>query len=210
LQVDGRATIFADGEFDTLLVDNQSSGEFTGAISATARGQKAVEGVGLGSETVGVIGVSGEGPEYGMGPGTGVRGLSGTGTAVHGFSGGTGTGVDGESQSGIGVRGISNTGIGVQALNASVEGFALAVGGKSKFDTAGSAVVPAGENSAFVPNPAVTGDSHVSVTLTGDPGPRQVGWVERSPGSGFTLNLTSAPPRRRPATPFTYLVAEPG
>jgi hypothetical protein len=36
-----------------------------------------------------------------------------------------------------------------------------------------------------------------------------VRWVERSPGSGFTVYLTPAPKKSRPETKLTYMVAEP-
>jgi hypothetical protein len=88
-------------------------------------------------------------------------------------------------------------------------GWALVVNGRSVFSTVGSAVIPAGDASAFVPNLAVGATSHITVTLTSDPGPRQLGWVERSPGSGFTVHLTPAPKKRRPETTLTYMVAEP-
>lgn len=88
-------------------------------------------------------------------------------------------------------------------------GFALVVNGRSAFSTVGSAVIPAGSESAFVPNLAVGEKSHITVTLVSDPGPRQLSWVERSPGSGFTVHLTSAPRRRRPETALTYMIVEP-
>ena len=83
---------------------------------------------------------------------------------------------------------------------------ALDVVGKARFSTAGAGTVPAGQNVVLVANPTVTADSHISVTLAWYPGTRQLHWVERSPGVGFTVNLTSAPPRAGPATPFTYLI----
>jgi hypothetical protein len=73
---------------------------------------------------------------------------------------------------GTGVQGISGTGVGVEAISA--EGQALRVQGRAAFSTADSAVIPAGQNSAFVPNLAVTEDSHISVTLASDPGQREV------------------------------------
>lgn len=88
-------------------------------------------------------------------------------------------------------------------------GIALEVLGKARFSTAGASVVPQGTNSVFVANMAVTASSHITVTLTGDPGNRQVRWVGRTPGSGFSVNLSPAPPNGRPQTPFTYLIVEP-
>ena len=119
----------------------------------------------------------------------------------------TGTGVFGRSDAGTGVRGDCPRGTGVEAV--SEEGLALDVVGKASFSTAGSGVVPAGANSGFVPAPAVTADSHISVTLASDPGERELRWVERSPGSGFTVHLSSAEKKKRPETALTYLVVEP-
>jgi hypothetical protein len=66
----------------------------------------------------------------------------------------------------------------------------------------------------FVESSFVRPVSHVTVTLTGDPG--QAGsapgfkpvvvWVERQPGTGFVVHM-SRPVRVN--TPFTYLVVEP-
>ena len=89
-------------------------------------------------------------------------------------------------------------------------GLALEVTGRARFSTAGAGAVPQGQNSAFVANEAVTANSHVTVTLVGNPGSRQLQWVERNSGLGFTVHLTSAPPPGRPETDFTYLIVEPG
>ncbi|MFN2588649.1 MAG: hypothetical protein ABR613_11105 [Actinomycetota bacterium] len=59
-----------------------------------------------------------------------------------------------------------------------------------------------------MPNEAVSADSHISVTLMGNPGVRTLQWVERAPGSGFTVHLTTVGPK--PQTPLTYFVLEPG
>jgi hypothetical protein len=185
LTVVGRSSMTAEiaaTDGDTLFIDNRMTGpNGGGAISALARGDNhALEGVtdGLG---VGVVGVAGSDP-YAEGPGDGVHGTTGSGT-----------GVDGHSRSGTGVRARSETGV------------ALSVEGPARFSTAGGGELPAGVDSVFVPVPAVTGDSHVSITLTGDPGARQITWVERDPGSGFTVHTS----KKAPATAFTYLVVEP-
>lgn len=134
------------------------------------------------------------------------------GNGVHGGSSTTGNGVQGSSAAGNGVAGDSDTG--TAGRFDSENGTALAVHGTATFSTAGSDTIPAGQDSVFVTHP-VTGDSHVSVTLTSDPGPRTLGWVERaSDGSGFTVHLASDRPGRpgpatRPATSLTYLVIEP-
>jgi hypothetical protein len=87
-------------------------------------------------------------------------------------------------------------------------GLALDVVGKARFSTAGAGTIPTGQNSRFVPNPAVTANSHITVTLASNPGPRQLWWVEGNPGVGFRVRLTQAP-GPRPATNFTYLIVEP-
>jgi hypothetical protein len=188
LSVLGRASMTAGvaAAFgDTLFVENQQAGAGGGgAISAVAHGDAhSVEGVANGMG-VGVSGVAGGDP-FGEGAGDGVHGISGTGT-----------GVDGNSGSGIGVRARSTDGI------------ALAVEGTSRFSTAGFAAIPAGDDSAFVPNSAVTDVSHISVTFASDPGSRQVIWVQGSPGSGFTVR-TSSQTKKTPETHFTYLIVEP-
>ena len=164
---------------------------------------------------------------------SGVLGASSGGIGVQGLSQGA-DGVHGESETGIGALGFSQSGIGVfgvspgdgqpavQALSAgpgfpfgepadvSDGGLALDVIGKARFSTAGSDTIPQRQNSVFVANPAVTANSHITVTLATDPGPRQLRWVQRNPGIGFTAHLTSAPPPFRPETAFTYLIVDPG
>ena len=83
---------------------------------------------------------------------------------------------------------------------------ALEVVGRSLFSTVGSAVIPAGQSSVFVAEPAVSSDSHISVTLM-SAGSRHVRWVERDPGSGFTVHLS--PPPARTETDLTYWVVDP-
>lgn len=88
-------------------------------------------------------------------------------------------------------------------------GLALDVVGKARFSTAGAATVPQGQNSVFVPNASVTPNSHISISLVSDPGPRQLRWVSRNGGSGFTVYFAGGLPGQRPATNFTYLIVEP-
>ena len=107
---------------------------------------------------------------------------------------GSGPGLQGRSGSGPGVLAISETGLG------------LLVVGKAAFSTAGAGVVPAKAYTAAVANPAVTVDSHITVTLTDDPGRASVAWVERDSGTGFTVHMSSRP---RSDVPFTYLIVEP-
>jgi hypothetical protein len=118
-----------------------------------------------------------------------------------------GTGVHGSSEAGIGVRGDSDTGPGVEA--ASTTGPALRVLGRSQLATVGNGTIPQGQISIAVAHAGVTATSHISVTLMGNPGPRELLFVDRDPGVGFTVNLTSDKPNQRPATPFSYLVVEP-
>jgi hypothetical protein len=57
-----------------------------------------------------------------------------------------------------------------------------------------------------VSNAAVTAESHITITLTANPGaPARVHWVARQAGS-FTVHLTQAVST---ATSFTYLIVEP-
>lgn len=205
LQARGRAAFDADVDTFAVHVNNFHTGGLGGGVAVTTRGfHPAVQGNALGSNALaGVLGLSHEGNFTGgtaNGPGIGVMGSSGSGSGVEGVSL-TGAGVRGHTQPG-------KTNVAVEAI--SPDGTALNVLGKSRFSTAGSAVVPVGADSIFVPNSAVTATSHVSVTLVGDPGPRQLTWVERNPGSGFTVHLSSAPPSKRPETPLTYLIVEPG
>ncbi|HEX7172324.1 MAG TPA: hypothetical protein VF365_06945 [Candidatus Limnocylindria bacterium] len=88
-------------------------------------------------------------------------------------------------------------------------GLALDVVGTARFTTAGNDAVAFGQNSRFVANPAVTALSHISLTLHGDPGPRQLKWVERSPASGFTVHFAGGPPGQRPEVAFSYVIVEP-
>jgi hypothetical protein len=208
--------VYVNVDRDALQLENTSTHELAGGISATVHGgPHGVEGVAYPSEEfhkgIGVRGVStNESGDYGEGPGIGVLGNTGSGVGVHGFSSDNGTGVKGESETGVGVRGLANStsAIGVRAIN-NLEGLALAVTGKARFSTAGSGKVPAGENSGFVENAQVTNDSHISVTLTSNPGQREVRWVERNPGSGFTVHMSALPVDKRRRTSFTYLIVEP-
>jgi len=186
------------------------------------RGQsKAGEGTGAGAGA-GVVGESGSGPGVtgDSQGGPGVAGHSWNSDGVIGISEGAGFGVVGNSTDGPGVLGhnLSGSAPGVWGLNdgdgpgvlaESANGPALSVLGPAHFSTAGAGVIPDGANSVFVASAAVTADSHISVTLAGDPGGNRVlQWVERDPGLGFTVHLSSAPPPARPATNFTYLIVE--
>jgi hypothetical protein len=177
---------------DSLFVENQHSGG--GAISAAAHGDvHAVEGIAYPDES---------------GPGFGVRGIS---SLPDGFGDGPGVGVHGQSGTGVGVLGTTATGIEVEAR--SDQGIALVVNGMAVFSTAGGSTIPLGQSSMFVSDSAVTDESHITATLTGSPGsfvsgfPPVIQWLERQPGQGFVIHLTR---KVGQATPFTYLIVEPG
>ena len=226
---------FEDEPGVALIVENtRSSGG--GAITGTWNGPGPGHGLrGFNSSPGTPEGGSGPGVEGGCdnGPGVvgfggaqaGVRGLSNNGDGVLGQAGSavdeggaSVAGVRGEALGcvekgpcgpgiGIGVAGRSEAGIGVQAKVDDPSGFALDVLGRARFSTAGSAVIPAGQSSVFVADADVGSGSHISVTLVGNPGVRTVQWVDRAPGSGFTVHLTTVGPK--PATPLTYFMVEP-
>jgi hypothetical protein len=83
----------------------------------------------------------------------------------------------------------------------------LAVGGISRFATVGSGIIPARQNATAVTDDRVGPESHIMVTLNGNPGlNRAVSWVKNrhadsSPGFTVVLNL----PALRD-TPFTYFI----
>lgn len=186
----------ATADIFAFRVHNETNGPNAGGVLASSKGnQPGILGNGFAPSPAGVRGVSTSSTGLPDGSRTGVEGISGTGV-----------GVEGGCPSGVGVFGHSDTGTGVRA--ASQSGQALRVEGRAVFSTAGSGTVPHGQNSVFVSNPAVTANTHVSVTLVGNPGIRALHWVQRSPGSGFTVRLTPAPTNQRPATAFTYLVVE--
>ena len=146
---------------------------------------------------------------------SGVAGASlGGGAAVDGFSN-WGIGVKARGSSGVGVHGDTFDGIGVRAQclgaadpeHPTGPELALDVIGKARFSTAGSGIVPAWANRATVDNEAVTGNSHVTVTFTRDPGRGSVAWVQRQPGTGFVVHLSARP---HWDVAFTYLIVKPG
>jgi hypothetical protein len=178
----------------------------------------------------GGVGVEGSSLTDGFGMwGRGYVGVQGTGSSAGIWGNGSNaysTGVLGESDRGVGVEGTSHEGAGVlggargiSAVGVKAEDFhgtgtALQVEGPAKFATAAAGIIPTGQDSALVSNRSVTDLSHITVTLTGDPGQASsapgskpvVVWVERRPGSGFIVHM-SRPVRF--ATPFTFLIVEP-
>ena len=210
----GRAGVIganASTSFSAVGVEGSVDGSGRGVLgtSATGRGvhgHSDGDGAGVMGDITSTTGSGVLGVNNGSGPG--VKGTSGGGQGVRGEGA---VGVSGSTTSGAGVMGEADDGIAVYAL-ASAPGIALWVQGQANFSTAGSGVIPASQDSAFVSNPAVTVQSHITVTLTGNPGAFISGvpvlhWVERQPGSGFVVHMTR---RVGPATPFTYLIVEPG
>lgn len=149
-----------------------------------------------------------EGDNEGSGPGV-LGKNSGSGAGVKGTTGATAAGVWGSnSGSGPGVLGDSSgNGAGIKAMNSGT-GVALEVDGRARFSgAAGAGSIPVKASSATVSNALVTATSHISASLTGDPGSNAVvQWVERNPGAGFTLHLSD---KVNNPTPFTYLIVEP-
>jgi hypothetical protein len=85
-------------------------------------------------------------------------------------------------------------------------GRALAVKGRAGFSSCGSGIIAAGQASRTVSNQAVTAESHITVTLTANPGASaRLHWVARQAGS-FTVHLTQTVSS---STSFTYLIVEP-
>jgi hypothetical protein len=133
---------------------------------------------------------------------------------VRGTSAGNGMGVDGQTVNGRGVSGTSQNGTGVFAgslsgiaLDASApNGDAIRVNGKARFSHLAFNTIPAGQPYVFVPHFAVTATTHITVSLTSDPGGAAVQWIERVPGSGFRVYLTKSV---RTATTFSYFMAYP-
>lgn len=173
--------------------------EGTSATGAGVRGEGAVGVIGEGAS----VGLSGQGS-------TGVVGEGFVGVEAHGTS----SGVFALSEDGRAVHGQTSTGVGLSALSPSTgTGVALLVRGKAKFSTAGSGVIPRGEDSGEIQSLSITPESHITVTFTGNPGvplagfPVSVLWVERFPGLKAIIHLTRSVGRD---TPFTYLIVDPG
>ena len=72
----------------------------------------------------------------------------------------------------------------------------LEVRGKARFKTVGSGTFAAGTSSKVVANADVTGQSHITVTFTSNPGKDvSVVWIERIAGTSFTIRLNKAAPK---------------
>lgn len=214
-----------EGDLDAAAFQVNNNNPATTAIGVAGRSDSGMGVWGESMTSVGVAGRSDSGPAVeGVSGGVGVRGTSGSGFGVAGASdsgtgvaahSNTGIGVEARGSSGVGVHGDTFDGIGVRAqcLGAAVPGhptgpeLALDVIGKARFSTAGSGSVPAWAAAAPVLNPAVTAASHITVTFTEDPGRALVSWVQRVPGIGFRVHLSS---RLHREAHFTYLIVEPG
>jgi hypothetical protein len=178
-----------------------NSSSLPGVLGMNNGGGPGVRGS-IGSSSAAIEGHnSGAGPAvYGnaAGSGPGVKGTSAQSPAVWGESSGAGPGILGNN---------TGTGPGIRATHSGA-GFALEVDGTARFmGAAGAGTIPAKTDSGFVSNSLVSAASHISVALTADPGSSAVvQWIERSPGSGFTLHLSA---KANNATVFTYLIVEP-
>ena len=82
-------------------------------------------------------------------------------------------------------------------------GAALAVEGRASFTGVGGGTLDR-RGDAFIGDPHISADSHVIVTLQGDPG-KGAPWVEVMPGKGFVVHMTEAANKR---VPFSYLVLD--
>jgi hypothetical protein len=189
-----------------------NSGMLISAGQGTAVEAFSDEGAAMVARAVETHAIFGSSTQYAGVHGSGESGVVGIATEEIGTFG---DGVLGSSPNGNGVRGTSRAaGIGVKAEAESDAGTALQVDGRAKFSSAAAGSIAAGQDSAFVSNLTVTSLSHVTVTLTGDPGQASsapgskpvVVWVGRQPGTGFVIHM-SRPVRT--ATPFTYLIIEP-
>jgi hypothetical protein len=216
-----------------VLASRQSASAQTGVTAASSDSSAAI----LGTNSDGGPGVEGDntGSLLGNG-GPGVKGV-GNSTGVEGSGVNGGTGVYAHSDTGGGVVALSRSAnavfavasegdfgfgglpqagvlgattnpgfIGVIALHGAA-GTGLQVIGKASFSTVGSGTFAPGANSAAVTNANVSDRSHVTVTLTEDPGnAAAVSWVERQPGTGFIVHATKRVPN---ATPFSFFIVEP-
>ena len=93
-------------------------------------------------------------------------------------------------------------GVGVLARH-ETGGTALAVEGRASFSGVGGGVLDR-RGDAFIGDPQIRADSHVIVTLQGDPG-KGAPWVDIQPGKGFFVHMTEATNRR---VPFSYMVLD--
>jgi hypothetical protein len=159
-------------------------------VTSTQPGVAALVGVNTGSTSTGV---QGNGSSYGI-RGIGPTGVYATGTAGNGVWGETNSfgtsGVYGENDgTGYGVAGRAAAGTGVLADSAN--GTALEVTGRTKFSTAGTAVIASGQKKVTVTLAGVSTSDFVlaTVQVTGS------FYVKNATaGSGqFTITINKAP-----------------
>jgi hypothetical protein len=184
--------VIGDSESGPGVKGHCSSNQAFGVVGESPGG--GVHGVALGK----AWGVLGESWSRGV-EGRGYHGVIGEGYSGEGGAAGVLGTAPGDAP---GVRAASQ----LPGMETPDGGLALDVVGKARFSTAGAGIVRARANAATIENPAVTADSHITVTFTGDPGAASVAWVERQPGTGFIARLSSRP---RWDVPFTYLIVEP-
>ena len=197
--------------------------------TSDAIGVLGTAGIGLGANTVtvtagatgvvgsadglGVLGRSNRIGVFGAGGGSTptvtavAAGVVGTSDAI-GVLGATGGSIAATlTAQAAGVIGVAGgTAVGVLAGNVG-DGFALDVAGRSRFSTGGRARIPARRRAFTVPNPVVTAQSLITVTLMSQPSEDGgVLWVERLPGAGFVVHLKEA---SRSPVELAYLIVEP-
>lgn len=202
------------GAFDTIgvlgeAVDHEDADGLQNGFGVVGTGAVGVSGTGVGvgvdaSPNAGVQGVGNLGV-VGLGVGIDPRGDPITG--VLGFGE---IGVAGRSSlpNGVGVEGTTGGAGGIAVRAKSGDGIALQVEGTARFSTAGSGQIFPKVDLVTVSNARVTASSHVTLTLTDNPGNKiAVSWVERQPGVGFTAHLTDK--TGGGVHHFTYLIVEP-
>lgn len=221
LMVDGKSTIVANVDNTVALNVSNNSENNGGAINAYSKSAAAMMSVS--ESNIGIIGVSNAKSAPGLDSESGLPGIEGFSKFSFGVLGlsdmpstyfinwytdpnrGKG-GLLGYASDGKGVVGFSDNGIGVLAVSKGSP--ALRVEGKSSFSTVGNGTFPRMKKSFTVEvSGLVTEKSHISVTLTSDPGSdTSISWIERDPPDRFTINLTKSVLR---ATSFTYFIVEP-
>jgi hypothetical protein len=204
--------IEATADYGTgVVVRAGSYGAVIRSFDETAVDAFSENGRAVSAEAIETSAIFGHSTQYAGVEGSGEDGVIGRATEEIGIPG---DGVQGSALNGNGVRGTSLAGVGVKAEAGGDSATALHVDGEAKFSTAAAGTILGGQDSAFVRNPVVTALSHITITLTGDPGQASSApglkpvtvWVDRQPGTGFVVHM-SRPVRF--ATPFTYLVVEP-
>jgi hypothetical protein len=201
-QNEGAAGVFGQNDRGEAILGASDTGTGVHGLTGNGTGVRGSAQIGEGvigeSENgPGVVGRGAhEGPGvYGESPATGVLGQSENGD-----------GLSGHSRNGTAVHAQSIFGTGVEARSS--DGLALDVHGKARFSTAGTGTIAAGTSSkAVTVTGAVSASSAVLVTLLGDPGPRQLEYVQRAPPNGFIVRMSGNV--LRPVS-FAYLVINQG